>query len=65
MATEYAGKVKIAGLDAHENYETTSNFGVMSIPTLIFFKDGKEIARNVGFTKKEKLVEEIQKHFGV
>lgn len=65
MANEYAGKVKIAGLDAHDNYETTSAFGVMGIPTLIFFKDGKEIGRNVGFAKKEKLVEEIQKHFGV
>jgi thioredoxin 1 len=65
LKSEYAGKVKFAGLDAHENYETASNFGVMSIPTLIFFKDGKEISRSVGFSKKEKLAEEIQRHFGV
>ena len=65
LATEYAGKVKIAGLDAHENYDTTSNYGVMGIPTLIFFKDGKEVARTVGFAKKEKLAEEIKKHFGL
>jgi thioredoxin 1 len=65
LAAEYAGKVKIVGLDAHENYETTSSFGVMGIPTLIFFKEGKEIARNVGFAKKEKLAEEIKKHFGM
>jgi thioredoxin 1 len=65
LATEYAGKVKIAGLDAHENYDTTSNYGVMGIPTLIFFKDGKEVARSVGVAKKEKLVEAIKNHFGV
>jgi thioredoxin 1 len=65
LATEYIGKVKIVGLDAHENYDTTSNYGVMGIPTLIFFKDGKEIARNVGAAKKDKLVDEIKKHFGV
>ena len=65
LATEYAGKIKIAGLDAHENYDTTSTYGVMGIPTLIFFKDGKEVARSVGVAKKEKLVEEIKKQFGV
>ena len=65
LATEYAGKIKIAGLDAHENYDTTSTYGVMGIPTLIFFKDGKEVARSVGVANKEKLVEEIKKQFGV
>jgi len=65
VAKEYAGKVKIVGLDAHENYDTTSNFGVMGIPTLIFFKDGKEVGRAVGAMKKDKLIAEMQKHLGV
>lgn len=65
LAADYAGKVKIASLDAHENYDTTSTYGVMGIPTLIFFKDGKEVARTVGFARKEKLAEEIKARFGV
>ena len=65
MAEEYAGKVKIVGLDAHNNYETTSTYGVMGIPTLIFFKDGKEVARAVGAMKKDRLVAEVRKNLGV
>lgn len=62
MAQEYAGKVKIVGLDAHENYETASAYSVMGIPTLLFFKNGQEVGRAVGAMNKEKLVAEIQKH---
>ena len=65
VAKEYAGKVKIVGLNAHDNYETASSFGVMGIPTLIFFKDGKEVGRAVGAMKKDKLTEEIKKLLGV
>jgi len=65
VAKEYAGKLKVVGLDAHNNYDTTSNYGVMGIPTLIFFKGGKEVGRSVGAMKKERLVEEIRKHLGV
>ena len=65
VAKEYAGKVKIVGLDAPNNYDTTSNYGVMGIPTLIFFKGGKEVARAVGAMKKDRLVEEIRKNLGV
>jgi len=45
VAKEYSGRVKIVGLDAHENDETTSGFGVMSLPPLFFFKDGKEVGQ--------------------
>jgi thioredoxin len=65
VATEYAGRVKVVGLDAHENYETTSAFGVMGIPTLIFFMNGKEVGREVGAMKKDRLVDAMKKHFGV
>jgi thioredoxin 1 len=65
VAKEYAGKLKIVGLDAQENFDTTSNFGVMGIPTLIFFKEGKEVGRPVGAMKKDRLIEEIRKHLGV
>ena len=49
LADDYAGKIKIGKLDVDANQETAAKFGVMSIPTVILFKDGKEIARKVGF----------------
>lgn len=49
LATDYLGKVKIGKLDVDANSKTAGQYGVMSIPTVILFKDGKEIARKVGF----------------
>ncbi|HEX7066332.1 MAG TPA: thioredoxin [Bacillales bacterium] len=59
---EMADKVKIVKLDVDENQETAGNFGVMSIPTLIFFKDGEVVDKVVGYQPKEALVEVINKH---
>lgn len=56
LATEFDGKVKIGKLNVDENGSTAQTYGVMSIPTLILFKDGKEIDRVVGFKPKEELV---------
>lgn len=47
-----AGKVLIGKLDVDANQETAMKYGVMSIPTVIIFKDGKEIDRQVGFGGK-------------
>ena len=49
LATDYLGKVKIGKLDVDENQQIAAKYGVMSIPTVILFKDGKEVARKVGF----------------
>jgi thioredoxin 1 len=49
MAEEYDGKVVIVKLDVDQNQETAGKFGVMSIPTMVLFKDGKELERKVGF----------------
>ncbi|HEU5138342.1 MAG TPA: thioredoxin [Bacillales bacterium] len=59
---EMEDKVKIVKLDVDENQETAGNFGVMSIPTLIFFKDGEVVDKVVGYQPKESLVEVINKH---
>jgi len=48
LARDYAGKVKIAKLNTDENPERMVEYGVMGIPTLILFKDGKEVDRIVG-----------------
>jgi len=65
IAKEYSGRLKIVGANAHENYDMACEFGVTAIPTLIFFKEGKEVLRTVGSMKKEKLIEVIQKNLGL
>jgi len=49
LATDYKDKYVIGKLDVDQNQATAQQFGVQSIPTVILFKDGKEVARKVGF----------------
>lgn len=49
LADDYKGKIKIGKLDVDANQTISQKYGVMSIPTVILFKDGKEVARKVGF----------------
>ena len=62
IATEQEGKLTIAKVDVDESQETAQKFGVMSIPTLILFKDGKEADRFVGFMPKDTLLKKLQPH---
>lgn len=62
VAQELDGKADIAKLDVDANGATASEFGVMSIPTLILFKDGEPVDKVVGFQPKEQLVQLIEKH---
>ncbi len=55
VAKDYAGKIKVAKVEVDEAVETASHFNVMNIPTLIFFKDGKEASRAVGVVSKEEI----------
>ncbi|WP_027108211.1 thioredoxin [Lacticigenium naphthae] len=50
------GKVKIAKLNIDENQATASEYGVMSIPTMILFKDGTPVEKVVGYHPKEVLM---------
>ncbi len=59
---EMSDSVKIVKLDVDENQETAGKFGVMSIPTLILFKDGEPVDKVVGFQPKEALAELIKSH---
>src|SRR6476661_2839708 len=52
IAREYDGKIKIAKLDVDYNPQVQAQYGVQSIPTLIIFKDGKEVERLVGAMPK-------------
>lgn len=64
-AAELAGKAKIVAVNVDEGPEAASNTGIMSIPALVFFKDGKEVHRVVGALKKPALIELIRTHLGV
>ncbi|MBY7143221.1 thioredoxin [Virgibacillus sp. NKC19-3] len=55
-------KVQIVKLDVDENQETAGKYGVMSIPTLLLFKDGDVVDQVIGFQPKEALVDLINKH---
>ena len=59
IASEQAGKIVIAKLNIDENLEIAQRFEVMSIPTLIVFKDGEPATRIVGARGKAQLLQEI------
>jgi len=61
LADEKDGLLKIAKLDVDQNPETAQKFGVMSIPTLLLFKDGQEVSRIVGYRSKGQLVQQIDR----
>lgn len=54
LASDYEGKIKVCKLNVDEN-NTAEEYGVMSIPTMVIFKNGKEINRLVGFMPKANL----------
>jgi len=60
--SEIGDKLKITKLNVDENPETASRFGVMSIPTLLVFKDGQVVDKIVGFQPKDALVGTLNKH---
>lgn len=62
IARDYAEKLKAAKLNVDDNPQTARQYGVMSIPTLIVFKDGQEKARVVGARGKEAILREIEPH---
>lgn len=62
LAKEYAGKIKIGKLNVDENPKTTSQYGIMSIPTLIFFKNGKVTGQITGALGKSELKKKIEEN---
>ncbi len=62
IATEKADKLKVVKVDIDANPQIANNFGIMSIPTLILFKDGKAVKQVVGNRPKENILAQIEQY---
>lgn len=65
LAKEYEGKVTVAKLDVDANPQTAMKFRVMSIPTIILFKNGQPVEVMVGAASKSNFVARLNKHLQV
>jgi thioredoxin 1 len=61
IAEKFGGKIKVAKMNVDENRATPGNYSIMSIPTLILFKDGEIVERVVGVVPQSRLEEVVQK----
>jgi thioredoxin 1 len=61
LAHEFEGKIKVGKLNVDENQQTAGQFGVMSIPTLLFFKNGQPVDSIVGAQSKETIKQKMAK----
>ncbi len=59
IARDYVGKAVVMKMDTDANPQTPMKYGIMGIPTLIFFKDGKEVDRLVGAAPKAMIVKKL------
>ncbi|MBP1617308.1 MAG: trxA [Bacteroidetes bacterium] len=61
LSKEYDGKVVIGKVDVDSNDEITAKFGIRNIPTILFFKNGEVVDKQVGATQKSVLADKINK----
>jgi len=59
LSKEYSGKLKVLKLNTDENSEIASQYKIMGIPTIMFFKDGVKLDQIVGVVPKQQLKEKI------
>ena len=60
LVDEFIGQVKIGALNVDNSREIAGKYGIMSVPTIIFFKDGEEVDRIVGLSPRDVLKVKIQ-----
>lgn len=61
LAEEMAETIKVSKLNVDDNPQTAAKFGIMSIPTLLMFKEGKVVDKMVGVQPKASIVERLKK----
>lgn len=59
LSDDMVGKLKVAKLDVDANPQTAGAYNIMSIPTLVLFKDGKAVKQIVGFRPKQDLMNQL------
>jgi thioredoxin 1 len=59
LSTEFEGKAKMVKVDVDNNADTAAKFGIRNIPTLLFFKNGEQVDKQVGVVAKAALVDKI------
>ena len=64
LAEEYEGRVSFVKLDVDRNPKTASQYGIMSIPTLLIFKNGQPVSHIVGFRPKAELKRSLEATIG-
>jgi len=60
IANEFQGKALVGKLDVDSNPNTTSRYGIRNIPTILFFKNGELVDKQVGAVPKKTLVEKLE-----
>lgn len=60
LAEEYAGRVKVVSVDVDNERDIAEKYGIMSIPTLFFFKDGKVVDQQVGAVSKSVIASKLE-----
>ncbi|HEY5589401.1 MAG TPA: thioredoxin [Paludibacter sp.] len=60
LAKEYDGKVVIGKMNVDENVDTPNEYGIRNIPTILFFKDGQVVDKQIGATQKAVLAAKVQ-----
>jgi len=60
LAKEYEGQVTIGKMNVDDNVETPTEYGIRNIPTILFFKDGKVVDKQIGATQKAALAAKVQ-----
>lgn len=55
LASEFDGKIIVAGMDVDDNDKVPAELGIMNIPCFIFFRDGELVSRHVGACSKDEL----------
>ncbi len=64
LASQYAGKLKVYKVDVDKEQQLAVQYGIMSIPTLLLFKDGRVVEQIVGALPKGVIEQKIARHLG-
>ena len=61
LASEYEGRVIIGKIDVDNNNDVTAQFGIRTIPTVLFFKDNQLVDKQIGVASKAQYIEKIER----